>query len=107
MIEFRHVTKSFDEDVILKDISFRIHRGETKVILGASGSGKSTILKLILGLIRPDSGQILFEGQDITRMSEQDLVQIRRKIGMVFQEGALFDSLSVRENVWIMARLLR
>lgn len=99
MIEFRNVTKSFNDDVILKNISFTITRGETKIILGASGSGKSTILRLILGLIRPDSGEILVDGQDITRMRERELVQVRHKIGMVFQEGALFDSLSVRENV--------
>jgi phospholipid/cholesterol/gamma-HCH transport system ATP-binding protein len=99
MIEFRNVSKSFDEDLILKQVSFKIARGETKIILGASGSGKSTILKLILGLIRPDDGQILIEGEDITQMSERDLVRVRRRIGMVFQEGALFDSLSVRENV--------
>src|SRR5262249_6336472 len=74
-------------------------RGETKIILGASGSGKSTILRLLLGLIRPDSGEILIDGQDITKMTERNLVQVRQKIGMVFQEGALFDSLSVRENV--------
>jgi phospholipid/cholesterol/gamma-HCH transport system ATP-binding protein len=99
MIEFRNVSKSFDDSVVLRDISFRIERGETKVILGASGSGKSTVLKLILGLIRPDSGEILVDGQDITRMSEKELVQVRKKMGMVFQEGALFDSLTVRENV--------
>ena len=99
MIEFQNVTKSFNDDVVLNDVSFRIARGETKIIMGVSGSGKSTILKLILGLIKPDSGQILVEGDDITRMSERDLVKIRRRIGMVFQEGALFDSLSVRENV--------
>lgn len=99
MIEFRNVTKSFDEEVVLEDISFTISRGETKIILGESGSGKSTILKLILGLIRPDEGEILINGQDITRLSESDLVEVRREIGMVFQEGALFDSLSVRENV--------
>jgi phospholipid/cholesterol/gamma-HCH transport system ATP-binding protein len=99
MIEFRNVCMSFDDEVVLKDISFEIHRGETKIILGESGSGKSTILKLILGLIRPDSGQILLEGRDITRLTERELVSIRRDIGMVFQEGALFDSLSVRENV--------
>ena len=99
MIEFKNVTKSFNNDVILKNISFGITRGETKIILGASGSGKSTILRLILGLIRPDSGEILVDGQDITKMRERDLVQVRQKIGMVFQEGALFDSLSVRENV--------
>jgi len=99
MIEFRNVTKSFENDVVLKAVSFKILAGETKIILGASGSGKSTILKLILGLIRADEGQILIEGQDITTMSEHELVQIRHRIGMVFQEGALFDSLSVRENV--------
>lgn len=99
MIEFRNVYKSFDDEAVLKDVSFRIKRGETKIILGESGSGKSTILKLILGLIRPDSGQILFDGRDITRMTERELVVIRRDIGMVFQEGALFDSLTVRENV--------
>lgn len=99
MIEFRNVYKSFDDEMVLKDVSFAIKRGETKIILGESGSGKSTILKLILGLIRPDSGQILIEGRDITQMTERELVVIRRDIGMVFQEGALFDSLSVRENV--------
>jgi phospholipid/cholesterol/gamma-HCH transport system ATP-binding protein len=99
MIEFRSVTISFDDETVLQDVSFKINRGETKIILGGSGSGKSTILKLILGLIRPDSGQILIEDRDITQMTEHELVTIRRDIGMVFQEGALFDSLSVRENV--------
>jgi phospholipid/cholesterol/gamma-HCH transport system ATP-binding protein len=99
MIEFRDVTKSFDDEVVLKNVSFKINRGETKIILGESGSGKSTILKLILGLIRPDSGQIFIEDQEITPMTERNLVKVRRNIGMVFQEGALFDSLSVRENV--------
>ncbi|MGD0308361.1 MAG: ATP-binding cassette domain-containing protein [Acidobacteriota bacterium] len=99
MIEFQDVTKVFEEDVVLNRVSFRISRGETKIIVGASGSGKSTILKLILGLIRPDSGSIFIEGQDITQMQERELVQVRKKIGMVFQEGALFDSMSVRENV--------
>jgi phospholipid/cholesterol/gamma-HCH transport system ATP-binding protein len=99
MIEFRHVHKYFDDEAVLKDVSFKINPGETKIILGESGSGKSTILKLILGLIRPDAGQILIEGQDITKMPERELVAVRSNIGMVFQEGALFDSLSVRENV--------
>jgi phospholipid/cholesterol/gamma-HCH transport system ATP-binding protein len=99
MIEFRQVDKYFDDEAVLKGVSFRISPGETKIILGASGSGKSTILKLILGLIRPDSGQILIQQQDITKMSERQLVQVRGNIGMIFQEGALFDSLSVRENV--------
>ncbi len=99
MIEFRNVTKSFNDEIVLSNVSFKISRGETKIILGASGSGKSTILKLILGLMRPDSGQIIVDDQDITQLSEFELVQVRRTIGMVFQEGALFDSLSVRENV--------
>jgi phospholipid/cholesterol/gamma-HCH transport system ATP-binding protein len=99
MIEFRNVHKSFDDEPVLEDVSFKIERGETKVIVGESGSGKSTILKLILGLIQPDSGQILIKGRDIARLPEQELVPIRLNIGMVFQEGALFDSLSVLENV--------
>jgi phospholipid/cholesterol/gamma-HCH transport system ATP-binding protein len=99
MIEFRDVTKSFEDETVLKSVSFRISRGETKIILGVSGSGKSTILKLILGLIRPEEGQIFVEGSEITQLPERELVPIRGKIGMVFQEGALFDSLNVRENV--------
>jgi phospholipid/cholesterol/gamma-HCH transport system ATP-binding protein len=99
MIECRDVTKSLEEEVVLKNISFKVNKGETLIILGASGSGKSTILKLILGLIKPDAGQILVEDHDITEMSERELVKIRRNIGMVFQEGALFDSISVHENV--------
>jgi phospholipid/cholesterol/gamma-HCH transport system ATP-binding protein len=99
MIEFRGVYKQFDDELVLKDVSFKISSGETKIILGASGSGKSTILKLILGLIRPDEGRIFVKGRDITGMTEHELVAVRGDIGMVFQEGALFDSLSVRENV--------
>jgi len=99
MIEFQNITKSFEDDVVLKDVSFKITRGETKIVVGASGSGKSTILKLMLGLIQPDSGRIIIDDQDITKLTERELVQVRQRIGMVFQEGALFDSLSVRENV--------
>jgi len=99
MIEFRNVYKAFDDDPVLVDVSLLIESGETKIIVGESGSGKSTILKLILGLIRPDSGQILIGGRDITQLRERELVSIRADIGMVFQEGALFDSLTVRENV--------
>ncbi len=99
MIELRNVVKAFEDNVVLKGIDLKVERGETKIVMGASGSGKSTILKLILGLEKADSGQILIDGQDITRMSERELIEVRKKIGMVFQEGALFDSLTVRENV--------
>lgn len=98
-IEFRDVFLSFDEVTILNGVSFTVRRGETKVILGRSGGGKSTIIRLILGLLKPDSGQILIDGEDITNFNEIEMMQIRRKIGMVFQEGALFDSLSVYDNV--------
>ncbi|HQU84355.1 MAG TPA: ATP-binding cassette domain-containing protein [Pyrinomonadaceae bacterium] len=98
-IEFRDVELFFDDRIILNKISFTVRRGETKVVLGGSGGGKSTIIKLILGLLKPDSGQIFIDGEDITEFEEADLMRVRRKIGMVFQEGALFDSLSVYENV--------
>lgn len=98
-IEFKDVTLAYDGHVVLDGISFRVQPGETKVLMGGSGSGKSTILKLVLGLIKPDSGRILVEGEDTTDLSESDLVPVRKKIGMVFQDGALFDSLSVYENV--------
>ena len=98
-IEFRDVHLSYDDKVILNGISFTVRRGETKLILGRSGGGKSTIIRLILGLLKPDSGQILIDGEDITLLDEQEMMPVRQKIGMVFQEGALFDSLSVYENV--------
>jgi phospholipid/cholesterol/gamma-HCH transport system ATP-binding protein len=98
-IEFRDVWLSFDEEPILKGISFTVGRGETKIILGRSGGGKSTIIKLVLGLLKPDSGQILIDGEDVTDYSEVEMMSVRKKMGMVFQEGALFDSLSVYENV--------
>jgi phospholipid/cholesterol/gamma-HCH transport system ATP-binding protein len=84
---------------VLRGVSFRLARGETKVLFGVAGSGKSLILKMCLGLIRPDSGRIIVLGQDVTQMKEKELFQLRGKIGMVFQESALFDSLSVKENV--------
>jgi len=90
---------AYDDRVILDDVSFRVNPGETKIVMGGSGTGKSTILKLVLGLIKPQSGRILIDGEDVTALSEQELVSIRQKIGMVFQDGALFDSLSVYENV--------
>ena len=98
-IEFRNVTLAFDEQVILDDLSFKVRKGETKVILGGSGGGKSTTIKLILGLLKPDAGRILVDGEDITDYSEAEMMSVRKKIGMVFQEGALFDSLSVYDNV--------
>ena len=98
-IEFRSVVLSFDDRVILNNLSFRVMKGETKIILGGSGGGKSTIIKLVLGLLKPDSGQVLVEGEDITDYNEAQMMGVRKKIGMVFQEGALFDSLSVYDNV--------
>jgi len=98
-IELKHVFKSFDDDPVLKNISFTVRRGETKIILGGSGSGKSTILKLIIGLEKVDEGEIWVDGEEITNYSESQLMEVRKKLGMVFQEGALFDSLSVADNV--------
>ena len=96
---FDHVSIAFDEKVILDDISFELTRGETKMLLGVLGSGKSTILKLAMGLMRPDSGDIFLLGHHVNTMKEEELFELRRKVGMVFQESALFDSLTVRENV--------
>jgi phospholipid/cholesterol/gamma-HCH transport system ATP-binding protein len=98
-IEFRDVRLSFDDRVVLDGISFTVQRGETKIILGGSGGGKSTAIKLILGLLKPDSGQILVDGEDITEFSEAEMMHVRKNMGMIFQEGALFDSLSVYDNV--------
>jgi phospholipid/cholesterol/gamma-HCH transport system ATP-binding protein len=98
-IEFRNVVLAFDDRVILDDLSFKVMKGETRIILGGSGGGKSTIIKLVLGLLKPDSGQVLVDGEDITFYTEDQMMKIRKKIGMVFQEGALFDSLSVYDNV--------
>ena len=98
-IELKHVSLAFDDKVVLKDVSFELLPGHTKVILGGSGSGKSTILKLILGLLKPDGGTIFVNGKRVDAMSEEDIMEVRADIGMVFQEGALFDSLSVEENV--------
>lgn len=98
-IEFRDVRLAFDERVILNGLSFKVMKGETKIILGGSGGGKSTIIKLVLGLLKPDAGQVLVDGVDVTNFSEVQMMRVRKKIGMVFQEGALFDSLSVYDNV--------
>lgn len=98
-IEFRNVDLAFDDEVILSDVSFKVGRGETRFVLGGSGTGKSTVIKLVLGLLKPDAGQVFVEGEDITHFDDVELARIRKKIGMVFQEGALFDSLSVYDNV--------
>jgi phospholipid/cholesterol/gamma-HCH transport system ATP-binding protein len=99
IIVFDGVSLSFDEKVILRDVSFTLQTGHTKIFLGASGAGKSTILRLILGLLKPDSGRIFVNGERIDNMNEDQLMSVRGDLGMVFQEGALFDSLTVRENV--------
>jgi phospholipid/cholesterol/gamma-HCH transport system ATP-binding protein len=93
------VSLAFDDKVILRDVSFSLLPGHTKIILGASGSGKSTILKLILGLLKPDGGEIFVNGERVDAMSEREMMKVRADLGMVFQEGALFDSLTVEENV--------
>jgi len=98
-IEFRNVTIEFDDRKVLNNLSFKVNKGETKIILGGSGCGKSTTIKLVLGLLKPDSGQVLVDGEDITNYSEVEMMNVRKKIGMIFQEGALFDSLSVYDNV--------
>src|SRR4029077_11498001 len=99
VIVFDDVALAFAGNEVLRGVSFRLARGETKALFGVAGSGKSLILKLVLGLIRPDSGRIVVLGQDVTQMQEEELFALRGKIGMVFQESALFDSLTVRENV--------
>src|SRR5436190_5247236 len=98
-VVFENVELSFERKTVLDGISFRLTHGETKAIFGVAGSGKSTILKLALGLLKPDSGRIIVLGEDITQMSEDQLFELRRRVGIVFQESALFDSLTVRENV--------
>src|SRR5262249_8677406 len=98
-IEFRNVTMAYDDRVILDDVSFFVNPGETKIVMGGSGTGKSTILKLVLGLIKPQEGTILIDGEEVTQLTEAEMIEVRQKIGMVFQDGALFDSLSVYENV--------
>jgi phospholipid/cholesterol/gamma-HCH transport system ATP-binding protein len=98
-IEFREVDLAFDDQVVLDKVSFTVRRGETKIVLGGSGTGKSTIINIVLGLLKPDAGQVFVDGVDITDADEADLTLIRENIGMVFQEGALFDSLSVYDNV--------
>src|SRR5271168_1584160 len=97
--EFKNVCKAFDDNAVLKDVSFFVEQGETAVIMGRSGVGKSVSLKLLLGFLAPDSGRIIVAGQDVTDWTEAQFSKIRRRVTMVFQSGALFDSLTVEENV--------
>lgn len=98
-VVFEDVWLAFGQTELLRGVSFSLPAGETKALFGVAGSGKSTILKMVLGLVKPDAGRILVLGEDITQMKEEDLFALRGRIGMVFQESALFDSLTVRENV--------
>ena len=98
-IVFENVHLAFEENVVLDGVSFHLPHGETKAVFGVAGTGKSTMLKLAMGLLPPDSGRIFVLGQEVTRMSEQELFELRRRVGIVFQESALFDSLTVRDNV--------
>ena len=98
-IEFRNVCLAYDDQVVLEDVSFVVCPAELKLMLGESGGGKSTIIKLTLGLEKPDRGEIFVDGEEITRLSEEELHRVRDKMGVVFQEGALFDSFTVFENV--------
>ena len=99
VIVFDHVQLAFDDKVVLRDLSFTLLKGHTKIILGASGSGKSTAVKIIVGLLKADGGVVWVNGQRVDELSERALMEVRSDLGMIFQEGALFDSLTVRENV--------
>ena len=99
MIEVEHICLSFGKRKILEDVNLTVYDGETMVILGASGSGKSTLLKLIIGLLKPDSGSIKVNGKEISSLTEREMNEERRRMGMVFQYSALFDSMSVKENI--------
>jgi phospholipid/cholesterol/gamma-HCH transport system ATP-binding protein len=99
VIVFKNVSLAFDDTVVLRDVSFTLKRGHTKIILGASGAGKSISLKLILGLLKPDAGEVWVNGTRVDQLTEEEMIRIRADLGMVFQEGALFDSLTVAENV--------
>jgi len=99
VLRFDHVKVSFDDQLALEDLSFAAYPGESRVLLGAAGSGKTVLLKTALGLVKPDSGKVFAFGKDLSTMKERDLFEIRSKMGMLFQESALFDSLTIEENV--------
>ena len=98
-LKFDHVSVAFDDKPALKDVSFEVPAGDTRILLGAAGSGKTTVLKTALGLIKPNSGRVFVFGRDITEMQEDQLFDVRSKIGMLFQESALFDSMTIEDNV--------
>ena len=99
LIRFEHLRKSFGTKRVYDDLELSVYAGETLTVIGGSGSGKSVLLKCLIGLLYPDAGRILFQGQDLTRFHEEDFFAVRRHVAMVFQGAALFDSLSVGENV--------
>jgi phospholipid/cholesterol/gamma-HCH transport system ATP-binding protein len=99
VVRFEHVSVSFGGTSALKDLSFEVPEGEARIILGAASSGKTVLLKTAIGLVRPDSGSVYLLGKDITRMAEREMFEVRSQVGMLFQESALFDSLTIEENV--------
>jgi phospholipid/cholesterol/gamma-HCH transport system ATP-binding protein len=99
MIEVKNIRKSFGDKVVIDDVSASMKEGKTNLIIGTSGSGKTVLMKIMVGLMEPDSGQVLYEGRDVTKMEESELKDIRKQIGMLFQGGALFDSKTVEQNV--------
>ena len=99
MIEIKNIVKSFSGQQILKDLTFNYEKGKTNLVIGQSGSGKTVLLKCLLGLYKPDQGSILFDGEDIVTMSNRNLKKLRKEVGMVFQGGALFDSMNIEQNI--------
>jgi phospholipid/cholesterol/gamma-HCH transport system ATP-binding protein len=99
MIEIRHITKSYDGRCVIHDISAAFEKGKTNLIIGRSGSGKTVLLKNVIGLVTPDTGEILFDGHDLLKMSKKEILMLRREMGLLFQGSALFDSMTVLENV--------
>jgi phospholipid/cholesterol/gamma-HCH transport system ATP-binding protein len=99
VLKFENVTVAFDDVTALKDVSFEVRKAQTRILMGAAGSGKTVVLKTAMGLVRPQSGRVLLFGKDITNLGEKELFAVRSKLGMLFQESALFDSLDIEQNV--------
>jgi len=99
LIEIKNIRKSFDDKVVLQDVSAKMQAGQTNLIIGSSGSGKTVLMKILVGLMKPDSGEVLYEGVDITTMSGEQLKELRKQVGMLFQGSALFDSKTVEQNI--------